>query len=169
MITGVHAKVREKDLGLAELLKSLKASRSIHVKVGVVGDEAKKVHDEESGLNMAELAAIHEFGAPAAGIPERSFIRATLDGKRGEYARDLLPRLFRGVVERRTSIWQAFELAGMQMAADIKARITEGPGIPPPLAPSTIARKGSDRPLVDTGRLLGAITWKVELGPKAGT
>lgn len=35
-------------------------------KVGVIGDRA-------------DIAAIHEFGAPAAGIPERSFIRNQLD------------------------------------------------------------------------------------------
>jgi hypothetical protein len=164
VIVGVHAKVRERDLGLQALLTKLKATKSIHVKVGVVGNEAAQAHDGH--LTNAQLAAIHEFGAPGANVPERSFIRSTVDAKRHEYTASLIPSLLKSVVSSRISVFQAFELFGQRLAADIRARITQGDGIPPPLAAATIAAKGSSRPLVDTGRLLAAITYKVFLGPR---
>ena len=40
-------------------------------KVGVIGSKAK-------------IAAHHEYGAPAAGIPERSFIRSTFNEEKGK-------------------------------------------------------------------------------------
>ena len=40
-------------------------------KVGVIGSKA-------------EIATHHEFGAPAAGIPERSFIRSTFNEEKGK-------------------------------------------------------------------------------------
>ena len=57
---------------------------------------------------------------------------------------------------------RGLELLGAFAAAEVKKTITAGAGVPPPNAPSTIAKKGSDRPLVDTGRLLGAIQWEIE-------
>lgn len=164
-VTGVHVRLLERDLGLDKLLRELSApNRSITLKVGVVGPGATNSHDTESGLTNAALAVIHEFGAPGAGIPERSFIRSTIDMNRHEYMDVLLPKLVRGILEGRFSFYQALELLGQRMAADIKKRITEGAGIPPALQPETIDRKGSDRPLVDTGRLLGAITYAVIIG-----
>ena len=32
----------------------------------------------------------------------------------------------------------------------------------PPLAPATVARKGSDKPLVDTGHMLASVDYEVE-------
>lgn len=163
--SGVYVKIRERDLGMAAILKALKApGREIHLKVGVVGPDATSPHDSESGLTNAELAMIHEFGAPGAGIPERSFIRSTMDAGRSEYLNVLMPKVLRAVLDRRISIYQAFELVGQRMSADVKKRITAGESIPPPLAEETVKRKGSSRSLVDTGRLVASITYAVVLG-----
>jgi hypothetical protein len=56
-----------------------------------------------------------------------------------------------------------FDALGQQMVSDVNQTVRSGAGVPPPLKPATIARKGSSRPLVDTGRLLSAITWVVTL------
>jgi hypothetical protein len=40
--------------------------------------------------------------------------------------------------------------------------------IPPRLADSTVAKKGSDRPLIDTGRMLGGLSHAVEHGGIGG-
>lgn len=130
------------------------------VRVGVVSEQA---HDPESGIGMAELAAIHEFGSPAANIPERSFIRRTLDEKRDSIA-TLCARLTGAVVEGKMDEQQALGLLGAYASGQIRTFMLQGPHIPPPLKPATIARKGSDRPLVDTGRLAAAISWLVVRG-----
>lgn len=132
------------------------------LQVGVLASRGgNALHDKESGLTMIELAAIHEFGSPAANIPERSFIRRTFEKKDRETVR-LLRRLAHAVVTGKMDARKALNLLGAWGASQVKATIAEGPGIPPPLAPATIERKGSSRPLVDTGRLLDSITWEVK-------
>lgn len=126
------------------------------VRVGVLGDGG---NDDE--LTNAELAAIHEYGAPRANIPERSFLRATADAKRQEWLA-LMERGLRLAVAGRLSVKAALGLVGEQAVADIRTRIRAH--IPPPLAPRTVARKGSSVPLVDTGRLLMSIAYEVKEG-----
>ena len=47
------------------------------------------------------------------------------------------------------------------LSADMKKTITVGAGVPPKNADSTIKRKGSSRPWVDTGAVVGAISYAV--------
>jgi hypothetical protein len=145
--------------GFATLAKRAAELKRLNLvaKVGVMSEET---HERTSGLSVAQLAAIHEFGAPRANIPERSYIRSTYHAEQDalrQMARTLVQRVLMGKMEAE----QALNLLGMKLANAIKRAITTGDGIPPPLSPDTIRRKGSSRPLVDTGRLLGAITWKV--------
>jgi hypothetical protein len=126
-----------------------------HVKVGVVGSDALEATEE--GFTMVELAAVHEFGSRDGRIPERSFIRRTMTAKADDVGA-LAGKLARGIINDRFTVLQALGLLGEFGAAEIKKTITDGDGVPPPNAPTTIARKGSDRPLVDTGRLVQSIT-----------
>lgn len=143
--------------GLKELQAFAKAvASSPSVRMGVLGDQ----HVEGSDLTMAELAAIHEFGAPRANIPERSFLRSTADKHRMAWLL-LLQRTMKAIKSGRLdlSVFQALEIVGEKAVADIRATIRAG--IAPALAESTIARKGSTLPLVDTGRMLQSITFEV--------
>lgn len=60
------------------------------------------------------------------------------------------------------SLAMALGIAGVEQIQE--AFDTEGFGEWQPNAPQTIARKGSDKPLIDTGRLRGAVTYEVENG-----
>jgi hypothetical protein len=159
--------VRDIDHGFQELKAELKrlAAEGLEVKVGILGDTDKNERTD-GPLTNVEIGAIHEFGG--GNVPQRSFLRSTVDLKQAEYRRLINNGLRKMVTHRggslRDGAMRLLELVGMKAAADVKARITEGAGIPPPLAPSTIARKGSSRPLVDTGQLLNSISWKV--GPR---
>lgn len=124
------------------------------VAVGVLGKGAAREGDT---LSNVELAVIQEFGL---GVPERSFLRATFDRMKetwNAFAAKALKPALAGKIE----LTKALALIGERVKSDIKRRITQGEGIPPPNAPSTIARKGSDRPLVDSGRLVGSIDYEV--------
>jgi phage gpG-like protein len=136
-----------------------------YVQVGVVGREAAALH-KKSSLTVAQIATIHEFGATFRGkhgnlirIPERSFLRATVD----EYSGAIQQRATafgRGVVLMKFTPTQAMSLLGEYVVGLIKQRIANG--IAPANAPSTIARKGSSTPLIDSGQLRGSITYKIE-------
>lgn len=153
----MSAKVTVRDRGWNRIKQNMLAlAKKPHVKVGVLDDGAHG----DGGLSVAELAAIHEFGAPGAGIPARSFIRSTLDENKAEYA-ELIRKGLAAVLAGRLSPAMLLEAIGAKVATDIKKRVTSGDGLDPPLAESTVEAKGSERPLVDTGRLIGAVTWKV--------
>jgi len=116
---------------------------------------------------MTELAAIHEFGAPQANIPERSFIRRTFVKKQRELS-SMTRRLATAWVTRKIELKQALDVLGLWGASKVRDTITQGAGVPPRLEDSTIARKGSSRPLVDTGRLVGSIQHDVVMNKIGG-
>jgi hypothetical protein len=149
-------KVKDTDRGWKAIKSALKGTGQYGV-VGVLGNNDAR-GDEFSNV---QIATVHEFGLPERGIPERSFIRATVDAGAARY-RKLLKQLLEKLVERKgkgEGIPQALRLLGEQMRADIIARINAG--IEPPNAPATIAAKGSSTPLIDTGQLKQSISYEV--------
>lgn len=153
--------VTVRDNGADKLLADLRALGKLTVRVGVLAD-GPKARGSAAGkgrqASLVEVAAAHEFGAPAAGIPQRSFIRGTVDAKRAEIAAKQTA-LAKQIVEAELDPRAALERLGASVAGMMQVRIAEG--IAPPNAPATIARKGSDKPLVDKGQLRGALTWRV--------
>ncbi len=172
----VDAKATVNDAGWREVQKLLRelSNGEAHVKVGVLGGP-KKERGPGEPVDNVDLALIHEFGAPAVGIPERSFLRSTFNEGKTSYISMLRTLLGRVLDERRArkkaglrmTLRKALDIVGLKMAIDSKKKITEGEGIPPPLKPATVARKGSSRPLVDTGRLLNSITHAVVVGKRS--
>lgn len=154
--------VTVRDSGASKMLAELRALGGKTVRVGIL-DEAPKRESPGKGkkasrATLLEVAAVHEFGAPAAGIPQRSFIRATVDLKAAEIqaTRD---KLAAQVAEGKITAQVALERLGAFVQGIVQARIAEGIG--PALKPGTIARKKSSKPLIDTGQLRSAVTWKV--------
>lgn len=157
----MRARVTKKERGLARLLSAAKQmERKPFVKVGVMGGD----HPSAKGrpLTNVELATIHEFGAPAAGIPSRPFLRSTFDAKKAEWNR-LMARLITKVVAGHLDVVAALELVGQRAAGDVRNRITQG-GNFVPNKPATIRRKGSSKPLIDSARLLQSISHQVVTG-----
>jgi phage gpG-like protein len=130
-----------------------------HVKIGVLS--SKGGEQLEGGITMLELAAIHEFGSPTAGIPERSFIRFTMRNRKDEIAAQIT-KVAKAFVADKVTLEQGLGVLGAWAAGAVKKSITSKE-IKQDLKPETIARKGSSTALVDTGRLLQAITWQVQL------
>jgi hypothetical protein len=164
---GVKVAVRAVDKGWGELRKAAKAIKEggSYVKVGVLGEGPKNERPGDT-LDNVGLALIHEFGAPIAGIPERSFIRSSFEANRPAYVA-ALRKMVEQVYELKMAVPKGLGLIGAKMAADMKQRMVD-PGIPPPNAPSVYARKlakgsgkGEPKALIDTGRLRGSITWQV--------
>lgn len=164
--------VKDVDHGWEKLRKLMRgissmADRKSFVKSGLVGKKAEETR--EGGLTNAQVGAIQEFGSPSRNIPSRSFIRATFDRFREQYIAMLKPEI-KKVYGGEGDMEKALGRVGVKMAADMKNSITQGAGIPPPNAPSVLARKrkkgrpgssGEPRTLVDKGKMLGAISWEV--------
>lgn len=146
------ARITDTDKGMMAVAARLIGRH--RVTVGVLSDGVEK-----NGKSIIEVAAIQEFGAPAANIPQRSYLRATVDEKRAEIQATQLA-LAKQIVFKDLDGRTAMDRLGARVAGLIQRRIAQG--IPPPNAPSTIAKKHSSTPLIDEGQLRGAISYKVE-------
>jgi phage gpG-like protein len=133
------------------------------VKVGVLASKgAGDTHNTDGGspMTLVEIAAVHEFGSRDGRIPERSFLRSTFLIRRVNALAAMQTKLAKAIVTDGMDPSKALAILGAWGAAEVKNTFTEI-DIPPPLAESTIARKGSSRPLVDTGLLKNSISYEV--------
>lgn len=133
------------------------------VLVGIQGKEAQASHEEGARETVGEIASRHELGL---GVPERSWLRAWVDENQKTIREDLR-KVMRQVLRGKMTKEQGVEILGLKYVGAIQTRISNG--IQPANAPSTIARKGSSTPLIDTGQLRSAITHILErsnLAPK---
>ncbi len=142
-----------------QLVKKIGEAANRHVKVGVLASKGGLA--DHDGITMVELAAIHEFGSPAANIPERSFIRKTFILRRKELA-EMTRKLAKQIITKDMPVDKALDILGAWGAAQVKKTVTTGDEIRPPLKKATIDRKGSSRPLIDTDRLINSVQWEVE-------
>lgn len=145
-------RVRDIDRGWGKFIRSLKGPTG--VRVGLLG-KAEEAHENAEGKTVAEIGAIHEYGL---GPPERSFLRAWFDANEDRINREIDAVLQR-VADQKITLDQAWELLGQRYVGEIQTRISQG--IPPPLAESTVQRKRSAIPLIDTGQLRSAITYEI--------
>lgn len=142
--------VVDRDLGWVDIVRRLRTAPDIRLLVGV---------DDSDGDDLPDIAERNEFGD--GHVPERSFLRATVDANRDNYLRELADAEDAYIIDG-VSPEHALDALGQSVVEDIQDRITAH--IDPPNAPSTIERKGSDTPLVDTGRLFNAINYRIEEG-----
>lgn len=103
---------------------------------------------------IIQIAAVHEFGAPNKNIPERSFVRSSLD----ENLQEL--QIFKKqqaefVIRGRQTAMVGIAKIGEWLTNKMKLKINSN--IPPRLADATIARKGSSKSLIDTAQMLNSV------------
>lgn len=124
------------------------------VKVGV----PVSAEPEPDGTPMVLVAAVHEFGSPKNAIPERSFIRSAVSENTEQYRR--LNRInFVALLKGSINVETALKRLGEMAKSHMQQKIRSGPF--QELKPETIARKGSSRPLIDTGNLIQSITYEI--------
>lgn len=138
---------------LEQALKKIgdRIGRAREVRVGFLEGSV-----EPDGSSTAEVAAINEYGAPEAGIPARPFFSGMIAEKSPEWG-DKFAKLLE-LSDYDTS--RALRRMGDGIATQLRKAIIDFKD--PPNAPSTIAKKGFDDPLVDTGSMLNSVDREVE-------
>lgn len=109
----------------------------------------------EDGTNVAEVAAIHEYGAPKAKIDARPFFRPAIKKHHDEWV-DVLKDKIPDVLSKKETSFDVLDYVGRIAAANVQKEISEVTS--PPLKEETIKRKGFDKPLIDTGYMLASVT-----------
>ena len=99
------------------------------------------------GTQVALVAMVQEFGSPINNIPPRPFFRTMIANESPNWSALVKSNLQRTNYDARRTL----SLTGDTIAQQLKDSILNGNWAPN--APSTIARKGFDRPLFELGLL----------------
>lgn len=133
-----------------------------YIEIGVfTGKTRRKV---KVGVTNAELMFIHENGSPLKNIPARPVLQMTID-----YANStLLPQTLKKCYDilfstggNESMIEKEFSKLAIKLENYARELIYSNDGRLVPNAPSTIAKKGDNHPLFDTGQLARSITCRV--------
>lgn len=132
-----------------EMLKGLE---ELEVRVGFQHGEAT----EDDGTDICDIAAWNELGT--ANMPSRPFLRKSVDentDKINSFLQSKKSELANG-----TDAEQILKEIGIFQKDLIQEKITEGSYAPN--AESTIRRKGSSKPLIDTGRMRQSVNYVIK-------
>lgn len=108
------------------------------------------------GTPVAMIAAIHNYGAPMAGIPARPFFTNVVKKGQKTWGNDIKTILkVTGMDGKKT-----LELMGEKIKGEIQDEIVHGNFVP--LKPATVKRKGFATPLIDTAHMKNSVTFDVK-------
>ena len=147
---GIDTKEVEKQLqGLAKALNT----RITGAKAGYLSnDKGKKPYEEPNPPTLEEVALWNEFGTET--IPARPFLSRAHNS-----AVARCNKLVQVRMEENADLEQIAKEIGLVLQDERKQQITRGDFAPN--AKSTIARKKSSRPLIDTGNLRQSVHWGI--------
>ncbi|WP_454813771.1 hypothetical protein [Labrys neptuniae] len=143
------------ELALDEIAKNV--SKASSVKIGFMEDATYP-----GGTPVSMVAAIQEFGAPARNIPPRPYFRGMIEEKSPEWPQAIANLL----VANRYDAAKTLGQAGEAIKGQLQQAIINFDAVP--LSPITVAKKGNDKQLVDTGQMLNSVTYQVIAGEKVG-
>ena len=153
---------------LRRMSAQIKASGKKGVRVGIF--DTARYQDTESerrswgkGERVSLVAARNEYGVPSERIPPRPFFRLAIKNR--------FPKATLRVLKGRVRPDKMYvdsttaTLLGTVLQAELQQSIIKLKD--PPNAPMTIKIKGSSNPLVDTGKLVRSVSFKLLAGTAA--
>lgn len=150
------------------LMDKLRALDGKSVTIGIHGEEGEqrklvrrigfntkvplgtKKESVNPNLTVAQVASYNEFGTNKN--PSRPFIRGTYERRRQDIIDQTAKFLYRDPENVLSHV-------GLYVVSLIQEEIRKG--IAPENSKYTVERKGSSKPLIDTGQLINSITYKV--------
>lgn len=139
------------DMGIDKVLENVMELDGKQVKVGVQAGSGS--HD---GVDILDIAIYNHFGT--RNIPSRPFISDCFDKNQGQIS-EAKKRIVYRVMEGMPASAGLAQL-GQWYQDVLKGHIRNGGWVPN--APATVKRKGSSRPLIDTGQLVNSVRWEIE-------
>lgn len=121
---------------------ALKQLENLEVGVGFLEEDKN-----DEGISLAQIAAINEYGTST--IPARPFLRQSFEQNEDEI-RDVCGQAIK-MVASGVEVNKALDAIGVKAVGIVQEQIVNGDFTPN--APSTIRKKKSDKPLIDTGQM----------------
>lgn len=107
------------------------------------------------GTSVPMVAAINEYGEPSRGQPPRPFFRRMISEKSSEW-----PSAIAGLLKQNDyDAGKTLAMVGEGVKGQLQQSIKDLDS--PPLAQSTIDRKGFEKPLIDTSHMLNSVDYAV--------
>lgn len=140
--------VIDRDLGLQHFINQMRGKRRVLIEVGL--------HDGDMNGNksVAEYGMGNEFGTRNA--PARPFMGPAFDENVSKI-REQMDLQYQAVIRGTSTLYKAVGIIGQYHVRDIQNKISDN--VPPPNSPVTIALKGSDRTLIDTGIMRASVRY----------
>lgn len=111
------------------------------------------------GKPVAGVAVVQELGSVSRRIPPRPTFKPAIAGSR-QMQRDATAASVRRAVAGTQTVEQGLDQLGASVVGEIQKAISEL--TEPELKDPTIARKGHNKPLIDSAQMLQAVTYVVE-------
>lgn len=148
---------RRKVVDLSKVQASLRGPKK--VKVGFPAGEEDAGNIEKAVWNEFGTRGGASGGGWGGPIPERPFLRNAMRDNRGKYRNGMRASAAK-LLTGKTTISVVLSKLGILAQGDVQESITSLQS--PPNSPTTIELKGSSNPLIDSGEMRGAVTWKID-------
>lgn len=164
-----RSRVKDIDKGWRSIVDELSTLSKSDVFVGInEGNFAARAQEEgqSEDFTMAQIGAVHEFGTLDRRVPPRPWLRSAVDSQRAQISK-FIGNMYSDILKRIRSADEALNRLGLLGVNIVRHyMLVTGPAIWLALSPLTIEAKGSDKPLVDTGQLVGSVTYVVKVRGK---
>ncbi|MXN51909.1 hypothetical protein GR158_12325 [Shinella sp. AETb1-6] len=148
--------VRRRRVDLSKIQLSLRGPKK--VKVGFPSGEADSDNIQKAVWNEFGTRGGASGGGWGGPVPERPFLRNAMRDNKGKYRNGMRASAAK-LLTGKTSISVVLAKLGIMAQGDVQESITSLQS--PPNSPTTIELKGSSNPLIDSGEMRGAVTYKV--------
>lgn len=120
-----------------------------------IGFQAGKTKYEDTGADLVEIAAFNELGSSST--PSRPFMRQSFENHEDEL--HALCRMANESIKNGGTAEDALQRIGIACKGLVQEEIKNGEF--EPNSPITIERKGSDKPLIDSGLMRQSVNFVV--------
>lgn len=145
----------DRDLGLNRIMEDVAWLASHNISVGVQGE---MTYENTGEASLADIAYWNEYGTEDGRIPERPAFRTAYENNQDEL-NSQIENLFDSVLTGQANPRQGLERIGKWYVNRVRNEIIGWQT--PRNADSTIRKKGFNNPLVDTYRLVKAVTLRI--------
>ena len=147
------AGVIDRDLGYNRIMRDLQKLDGMEIVAGMLKDSGKA----SNGASYVDIATWNEYGTRR--IPSRPFIRISADTNKAAWSK-IAQQAVNDVIDG-DSPREAAKVIGHRMVEDIRKVFGDTSKLKDN-APSTIAKKGRNEPLVDSGEMRKRVNFRVE-------
>jgi hypothetical protein len=154
-------KVKSRDVTWGRFKKAVQSFKNMTVDIGLPA-QGKFKHNGESKVSsyneLVKTAFYNEFGSVKVNLPERALFRTSFNSMSLKIQR-MMNAGARDIVKGIITVEQVLNNIGEEVVQKIRDNIVKG--MPPKNAPSTIAKKGFNHPMLWTGQLYDNIQYKL--------